>query len=87
MNPWWRYSRDLTLAGFEAQRVIALRLMKLAAGGPAANVEARKMVVEKLAASAEASTTLATGGSAQKVLKRYRTIMRANERRLTRRKG
>ena len=62
MNPWWRYSRDLTLAGFEAQRVIGLRLMKLAAGGPAANAEARKMVTEKLAASAEAADTSAANG-------------------------
>jgi hypothetical protein len=86
LNPWWKYSRDLTLAGFEAQRVIALRLMKLATAGPAANIEARKMVVEKLVASVEASTTLAKGGSAHKVLRRYRTIMRANEKRLSRRK-
>jgi hypothetical protein len=86
LNPWWKYSRDLSFAGIEAQRVIALRLMKLAAGGPAAKVEAHKMVAEKLAASAEAAATLAKGGSAQKVLKRYRTIMRANEQRLTRRK-
>jgi hypothetical protein len=86
LNPWWRYSRDLSLAFFEAQRVIALRLAKLAAGGPAANAEARKMVMEKLAASTEAAATLAKNGSAQTVLNRYRTIMRANKRRLTRRK-
>jgi hypothetical protein len=86
LNPWWKYSRDLTLAGFEAQRVMALRLMKLAAGGPAANLEASKMVTEKLMASAEAAFTLARGGSAEKVLTRYRTIMRANEQRLTRRR-
>lgn len=86
MNPWWKYSRNLTLAGLEAQRVIALRLLKLATGGPSAEVEARKMVTEKLDASAEAMATLAGGGSPQKVLKRYRTIMRANARRLTRAK-
>jgi hypothetical protein len=83
LNPWWKYSRDLTLAGFEAQRVVALRLMKLAAGGPTAIVEARKMVAEKLNVSAEVAVTLAKGGSAQKVLKRCRTIMRANTKRLT----
>jgi hypothetical protein len=86
LNPWWKYSRDLALAGFEAQRVIALRMMKLAGGGAVADAEARKIVTEKLVASAEAATTLAKGGSAQKVLRRYRAIMRANERRLTRRK-
>jgi len=74
------------LAGFEAQHVIALRLVKLAAGGPAAELEARRMVTEKIAASAEAVATLATGGSPQTVLRRYRTIMRANTKRLSRRR-
>ncbi len=41
------------------------------------------MVSEKLAASAEAAITLAGGGSAQTVLTRYRAIMRANEKRLS----
>jgi hypothetical protein len=85
LRQWWKLSTDLALAGFEAQRVIALRLMKLAAGGPAADQEARRMVTEKIAASAEAAATLATGGSPQAVLHRYRTIMRANQRRLSRR--
>lgn len=86
MNDWWKYSRDLALSGFEAQRVIALRLLKLAAGGPAASAEAQRMVVEKWAASAQAAATLARGGSPAKVLKRYRSLMRSNERRLRRRK-
>jgi hypothetical protein len=86
LNPWWKYSRDLTLAGFEAQRVIALRLLKMASGGVEAEIEARRMVTEKLAASVEAAATLATGGSPQRVLGRYRTIMRANRKRLIRRK-
>ena len=62
MRQWWKLSTDLALAGFEAQRVIALRLAKLAAGGPAADREARRMVTEKIAASTEAAATLATGG-------------------------
>ena len=86
MRQWWKLSTDLALAGFEAQRVIALRLMTLAAGGPAANREARRMVTEKMAASAEAAATLATGGTPQAVLRRTRTIMRANKKRLSRRK-
>jgi hypothetical protein len=40
LQQWWKLSTDLALAGFEAQSVIALRLMKLAAGGPAADREA-----------------------------------------------
>jgi hypothetical protein len=86
LKHWWKFSADLAMAGFEAQRVIALRLLKLGAGGPKAHAEATKMVTEKMAASAQAATTLLAGGSAQTVLRRYRTIMRANERRLTGRK-
>ncbi len=86
LKHWWKFSTDLAMAGFEAQRVIALRLAKLSTGGPTASAEAGRMVAEKIAASAEAATTLLTGGSAQKVLQRYRTIMRANERRLSRSK-
>jgi hypothetical protein len=65
--------------------VIALRLATLSAGGPKAEREARLMVVEKLAASAEAAVTLAGGGSPQAVITRYRAIMRSNEKRLSKR--
>jgi hypothetical protein len=43
------------------------------------------MVLEKGTAFVEAATTLALGGSAEKVIRRYRTHVRANERRLMRR--
>jgi hypothetical protein len=85
LKHWWKFPAELAMAGFEAQRVVALRLLKLGAGGPAASAEATRMVTEKMAASAEAATTLLDGGSARKILRRYRIIMRANERRLTRR--
>jgi hypothetical protein len=85
MRQWWKFSTDLAFAGFEVQRVIALRFMKLAAGGPAADREARRMVTEKIAASTEAAATLATGGSPRAVLRRTRTVVRANKKRLTRR--
>jgi hypothetical protein len=42
------------------------------------------MVNEKTTALAEAATTLAFGGSAETVVRRYRTHVRANERRLSR---
>jgi hypothetical protein len=58
--------------------------MKIAGGGPAAHAEAHRMVTEKTAALAEAAVALATGGSAQKIVRRYRTHVRANERRLSR---
>jgi hypothetical protein len=80
---WWQFYTDLASANLEAQRVIALRLMKLGRGGPAAGKEARRMVSEKVVANIEAATTLATGGSVSKVLRRYRTIMRANSKRMS----
>jgi hypothetical protein len=70
----------------EAQRVIGLRMIRLAQGGAAAQAEASRMVTEKAAAMAEAALTLASGGSAKKVVRRYRTHVRANQRRLTRSK-
>jgi hypothetical protein len=85
-NQWMKLSSDLILANFQAQRVIGLRLAKLAKGGPAAEVESRRMVAEKVTAATEAATSLASGKSAHSVVRRYRTIMRANERRLSRHK-
>jgi hypothetical protein len=40
--------------------------------------------MEKTTALAEAATTLATGGSPRTVVRRYRTHVKANERRLSR---
>lgn len=79
---WWKLSSDLAFAGMEAQRVIALRLVKLAKGGPAAERETRRMVAEKIGASADGAVALATGRSPDFVIRRYRTIMRANAKRL-----
>jgi len=79
---WWKLSREIAAANLKAQQVIALRLMKLARGGPAAQKEAHKMVSEKMLASVEAATALAGGASPNTVLRRYRTIMRANRKRL-----
>ena len=79
---WWNFTSDMAAATFEAQRVIALRLMKLAQGGPAAQLEAQKMVSEKIMASTEAAMALASGRSPESVVRRYRTIIRTNEKRL-----
>ena len=43
------------------------------------------MVTEKMLALAEAAVTVATGGSAHKVVKGYRKKVQANTRRLKRR--
>ena len=79
---WWKLPQDLVAANLEAQRVIALRLAKLARGDAAARKEAQRMANEKIAASIEAGLTLASGGSPEKVLRRYRALMRANAKRL-----
>ena len=79
---WMRLTNEVVMFGFETQRVIGLRLVRLSRGGPAAESEALRMVTEKTTALAEAGMTLARGGSAGKVIRRYRTHVRANKRRL-----
>lgn len=83
---WMKLSSDMMLANFQAQRVISLRLAKLAQGGSSAEMESRRMVTEKIAAAGEIAMAIACGASPQSVVRRYRAIMRANERRLSRRK-
>ena len=73
---------QLMLLGMEAQAVIGLRIGKIADGGPAAMLEAHRMVTEKVSALAEAAGTLMGGGSAQTVVRRYRSHVQANEARL-----
>ena len=81
--PWFRLASDATLLAMEAQTVIGMRLGEIAMGrGTAA--EAQLMVTEKVLALAEASVTLATGGSPHKVVKAYRKKVQANSRRLRR---
>lgn len=90
-SSWLALTMQSAQLGFDAQRVIGLRLMRLAAGGTQAQTEAQRMVVEKSAAFMEAqmtlATSLATGGghsAAKRVLKGYRRKVRANHRRLSR---
>lgn len=73
---------NLAMLTMEAQQVIWLRTMKLAAGGTAAQREATRMVSEKMAAGMKASAQIATGASADKVIRGYRSKTRANLRRL-----
>jgi len=85
-NWWdmWAMGTAITLSSLEAQRVMGLRMVKMAKGGSAADVEAKLMVSEKMGAAWEAGAMIAAGGSPMRVLKRYRTIMRENTKRLTR---
>jgi len=83
---------DMTRLAFEANFVIGLRMMKLAAGGQGATAEAQRMVVEKIttanALAFENAMALATGESLHSVGKhsvaKYRRAVKANHRRLSR---
>ena len=76
--------------GADVQRVMTLRLMRLASGGPGAATEAQQMISEKLAAFGESQmalmTAFAAGSSldtaAAKAYAPYRRAVRANSRRL-----
>jgi hypothetical protein len=76
--------------GADVQRVMTLRVMRIASGGPGAAKEARDMMSEKLAAFGEsqvaAFSALAIGSSfdvaAAKAYAPYRRRVRANSRRL-----
>ena len=83
---WLKLTCDMALLGLEAQRVIALRLMRIGAGGRGAHFERGRMVTEKIAAAQEAAATLMAGGSPEKVVRRYRTHARQNRTRLARHK-
>ena len=85
---------DLARLGWECWMVMALRAAKLAAGGPAAILEAQRMTAEKTAAMLEAQTAaamaLATGSSpraaTRKAVAPYRRRVKANRQRLVRKK-
>jgi hypothetical protein len=83
-DSWLRLGLDTVRLGLEAQTVVALRLAKLSLGGAAAQIEAQRMVTEKVEAAAEAAMTLATGGTAERVVRDYRRKVRANALRLSR---
>src|SRR5262249_19215177 len=83
---------DLARLGFEAWMVIGLRTAKLAMGGPAAMLEAQRMVAEKTAAMLEGQTApgdagaprTSNAGIARKAIAPYRRRVKENRRRLTR---
>jgi hypothetical protein len=91
-NGWLALSWQAARLGFEAQSVIALRMLRLAGGGARGRAEAQRMVTEKAAAmvEAQAAATAAaiTGGQgrriASKAVQVYKRRVRQNRRRLTR---
>jgi hypothetical protein len=91
-NAWCALSLQAARLGWEAQGVIALRMMRFATPSAGGGTEARRMVTEKVAALAEAQAAAAAiaikGGKNQRVAKKvlgvYKKRVRANRRRLTR---
>lgn len=71
------------LLAVEAQRVIELRLVRIASVGAEAQAEMVSIVSEKVVAAMEAASTLMTGGTHDQVVARYRELVAANTRRLT----
>ena len=53
-NSWFELSAQAARLGWEAQNVIALRVMRMAAQPAHSQTEARRMVTEKVAALGEA---------------------------------
>ena len=93
MNPW-AYSLDLARLGFAAQQVVALRMLRLAAGGAVAQREAQRMILEKgaalIAAQMAAAAALAGGRShtaAARALRPYKRAVSRNRQRLVRRRA
>lgn len=86
MKAWMETARFAA----DSQQVIALRMMRIAAGGPLAATETTRMVSEKVAAFAEAQgvfiAAMATGATmavaTTKAYAPYRRAVRANSRRL-----
>jgi hypothetical protein len=87
---WFALAYKTAQLGFEAQNVVALRLMRLAAGGTSSQTEARRMINEKFAAFADAqiadSAAVLAGRPAsvvsERILRTYKKRVRANQRRL-----
>jgi hypothetical protein len=91
-NAWCAFSLQTARLSWEAQNVMALRLMRMAAQPAHSQTEARSMVTEKVAALGEAQAAAAVavikGGKSHRVAKKvlgvYKKRVRANRRRLTR---
>jgi hypothetical protein len=90
-SSWFALATKAAQLAFEAQNVMALRLMRLAAGGPYSHAEASRMISEKFVALAEAQMIVAVGATAGrssnvvagKILGTYKKRVRANRRRLS----
>jgi hypothetical protein len=88
-NPWLDVTFNAWALGLECSAVIAMRTMRLATGGAAAQAEALQMVSEKIDAGMALQAKALTGrlgltshGATAKAVAHYRRKVRANRRRL-----
>ena len=91
-NPWMGLAWQSWMLGMESATVIGLRTARLAAGGSAAQREWQLMMSEKMGAAAALQAKALSGalgatmpGAAAKSVAHYRSKVRANRRRLSRR--
>jgi hypothetical protein len=70
------------MLAFEANGVVALRMMKLARGDGNARREAELMITEKIQAAFEATASLMAGASPDEIVNRYRQHVAGNAKRL-----
>ena len=90
-SPWVVLTMRAFQLSFEAQNVIALRMLRLASGDVRGQAELNRMVVEKIAAATEAQVAAAAAllnghkdhVIAGKALTVYKKRVRANRRRLS----
>ncbi len=88
-SSWFGLSMSAMQLGWEAQSVIALRMMKMAAGGAAAQAEAERMITEKTKAALDAQMQIGMSAMSGRLdlaparaIALYRRRVRANQRRL-----
>ena len=66
INPWLALSFKALQLGLDAQNVVALRMLRLAAGGSRMRTEASRMVSEKAEAIVEAQVVAAAAAMGRK---------------------
>jgi hypothetical protein len=92
-NPWFALTFKTMQLGFDAQSVIALRMIRLASGGAKTKAEMSRMVIEKATAFAEAqvaATSAVMAGRKDHVVAGkapdvFRKRVKVDKRRLSRR--
>jgi hypothetical protein len=73
---------DSAIIAYKSPIVVGKRLLKFARGGPAAPIEASRMVAEKAQLASISAASFVRGRSLSDIVKRYRLKVEANARRL-----